>query len=90
MQARVALLDWYDHNHRVMPWRRTPHTKRGAAAESGGEGGSVKPAPASLPQQQFAYYVWVSEVMLQQTQVSRAAATRAATGGGSDTLHVPS
>ena len=35
-----------------------------------GEGsGDVKPAPAELPAQEFAYYVWVSEIMLQQTQV---------------------
>lgn len=73
-----------------MPWRRTPHSKRGgstaaggssastaAAAEvnhskgvSGGVDGSVQAAPPGLTQQQFAYYVWVSEVMLQQTQAS--------------------
>jgi A/G-specific adenine glycosylase len=35
------LLDWYDHNARVLPWRSDPQP----------------------------YHVWVSEMMLQQTQV---------------------
>ena len=36
----AKILQWYDHNHRILPWR----------------GGS-------------AYQVWLSEMMLQQTQV---------------------
>lgn len=40
---RSALLTWFDHTHRDLPWRRT-----------------------SDP-----YAIWVSEVMLQQTQVDR-------------------
>ncbi len=37
----VYLLDWYDLNQRILPWRQNP-----------------KP-----------YYVWISEIMLQQTRV---------------------
>jgi A/G-specific adenine glycosylase len=42
-----------------------------AAAEAEAVLAAAKPAPAELPPQEFAYYVWVSEIMLQQTQVSR-------------------
>ncbi|WIA43873.1 hypothetical protein OEZ86_010286 [Tetradesmus obliquus] len=42
-----------------------------AAAEAEAALAAAKPAPAELPPQEFAYYVWVSEIMLQQTQVSR-------------------
>ena len=84
---RASLLEWYDRVHRVLPWRRTPHSKRGitvaaaAAAPAApnvgqkrSDGGAAPlplalPAPASLDPQRFAYYVWVSEIMLQQTQV---------------------
>lgn len=44
--ARPALLTWFDHNKRDLPWRRT-----------------------SDP-----YAIWISEVMLQQTQVDRVTA----------------
>ncbi|KAG1670121.1 hypothetical protein FOA52_013697 [Chlamydomonas sp. UWO 241] len=67
-QIRSSLLSWYDSVHRVLPWRRTPHSARGDAAN--GEPGGVSPASAALEQQQFAYWVWVSEIMLQQTQVA--------------------
>jgi A/G-specific adenine glycosylase len=60
-------LAWYDANHRILPWRRNASSKRPV---DGTEGDG---APLSLPQQQFIYYVWVSEVMSQQTQVPRAA-----------------
>jgi A/G-specific adenine glycosylase len=43
----TALLHWYDHNARDLPWRARP--------------GSNAPDP---------YRVWLSEVMLQQTQVA--------------------
>ncbi|GIL53085.1 hypothetical protein Vafri_8774 [Volvox africanus] len=82
-EFRQELLKWYDHNHRVLPWRRTPHSKKRevdiavADASRGADGGPVargdgeaESAPSELPQQQFAYWVWVSEVMLQQTQVA--------------------
>lgn len=26
--ARASLLSWYDRSHRVLPWRRTPHSLR--------------------------------------------------------------
>ncbi|MBE5960699.1 MAG: A/G-specific adenine glycosylase [Lachnospiraceae bacterium] len=35
------LLQWYDYNHRILPWRSNPQP----------------------------YYVWISEIMLQQTRV---------------------
>ncbi len=40
--VQVHLLNWYRHNHRQLPWRRTNNP----------------------------YHIWVSEVMLQQTQVN--------------------
>lgn len=46
-QVPRLLLDWYDANARVLPWRAPP--------------GSPLPDP---------YRVWLSEVMLQQTQVA--------------------
>ncbi|KAF8061068.1 Mutyh [Scenedesmus sp. PABB004] len=118
-QVHAALLSWYDRVHRVLPWRRNPHSTRpdggvpaaaaaaaadgagadgagaAAAAAGGGKAGGggkkaraptkkelaaaeaeavlagAAPAPADLPPQAFAYRVWVSEVMLQQTQVAR-------------------
>lgn len=39
---RKTLLDWYDANHRHLPWRETKNP----------------------------YYIWISEIMLQQTQVA--------------------
>ncbi len=45
-----ALLDWYDHNARTLPWRISPEEKVGG----------IQPDP---------YYVWLSEIMLQQTTV---------------------
>ena len=71
-QIHASLLHWYDHHHRVLPWRRTPHSQRvipALEAAAGGAGGAVEPAADSLTEQQFAYHVWVSEIMLQQTQV---------------------
>lgn len=59
---RAALLDWYDRNHRVLPWRRN---KCSLKTEKGKKG-----APMDLPDQKFAYLVWVSEIMLQQTRVA--------------------
>lgn len=61
--ARAALLGWYDAGHRVLPWRRNAHSRRADGGEPGG-------APAGLDRQTFAYRVWVSEVMLQQTRVA--------------------
>ncbi len=61
---RAALLSWYDHHHRVLPWRRNSHSKLPAAPGGG--------APlAGLSRADFAYGVFVSELMLQQTQVER-------------------
>ncbi|CAL0318076.1 unnamed protein product [Lupinus luteus] len=51
LKLRVGLLNWYDHNHRELPWRKT--FKEEEKEEL----------------QKNAYGVWVSEVMLQQTQV---------------------
>lgn len=46
MLVSEKLLDWYDSNHRVLPWRALPG------------------------KQQDPYYVWLSEIMLQQTTVA--------------------
>ena len=70
---RSALLGWYDDNHRILPWRRNPHSRlpQNIIDKAAAEG--QLPAPADLPVDQFIYYVWVCEIMSQQTQVSRAA-----------------
>lgn len=47
LSVAKRLLDWYDRNHRSLPWRSPP--------------GVAAPDP---------YRVWLSEVMLQQTQVA--------------------
>jgi A/G-specific adenine glycosylase len=77
VEFRAHLLDWYDRGHRVLPWRRNPFSRL-ADKEGGGANAAttttptVNPAPpeSELPAQQFAYRVWVSEIMLQQTQVA--------------------
>ena len=76
-QLRGALLHWYDHNHRVLPWRRNSHSKLQTAPEACAAStwptapGSSAPL-TGLSRADWAYGVWVSEVMLQQTQVERA------------------
>ncbi|KAI7841034.1 hypothetical protein COHA_005262 [Chlorella ohadii] len=72
-QVRASLLDWYDANHRILPWRRNPNSKLSAATVEAAAAQGHAPAPAELPQNEFIYYVWVCEIMSQQTQVSRAA-----------------
>lgn len=57
-ELRAAWLEWYDRGHREMPWRNEASASERAAL------GRVERA-------QWAYRVWVSEVMLQQTQVDR-------------------
>lgn len=70
---RSALLSWYDDNHRILPWRRNPHSRLSSElVEKAAKEGQL-PAPADLPMDRFIYYVWVCEIMSQQTQVSRAA-----------------
>ncbi|KAI3879347.1 hypothetical protein MKW92_007965, partial [Papaver armeniacum] len=58
LKIRASLLDWYDENQRVLPWRK----KRGSSIEPDEED----------ERQTFkrAYAVWVSEIMLQQTKVA--------------------
>lgn len=51
--------------------KKKPSKAEVAAAEAAAVLAAAKPAPADLSPQAFAYYVWVSEIMLQQTQVSR-------------------
>jgi hypothetical protein len=90
VQVNVDLIDWYDRVHRVLPWRRNPHSKLPPAADpptqqqqqqeqeqkpskaagGGADDARPLPAPADLSPQAFAYRVWVSEIMLQQTQVA--------------------
>lgn len=51
--------------------KKKPSKAEVAAAEAAAVVAAAKPAPADLSPQQFAYRVWVSEIMLQQTQVAR-------------------
>ncbi|KAB8116960.1 hypothetical protein EE612_058444, partial [Oryza sativa] len=53
--VRAELLRWYDANRRDLPWRRAAEPAAGSGSGRGEE--------------QRAYAVWVSEVMLQQTRV---------------------
>ena len=69
-QIRTSLLAWYDASHRLLPWRRNPHSAIPGAAAGG--------APLDLPLNRFAYGVWVCEVMSQQTQLDRVKAYWAA------------
>jgi adenine-specific DNA glycosylase len=65
LQAQDALLEWFDSHHRVLPWRciqaETHEEKDGTDWQS--------KSPQRVTKQDFAYRVWTSEVMLQQTQV---------------------
>ena len=65
MQARQALLQWFDAQHRVLPWRCID----AATHEDQDTQEWRNKSSGHLSQQVFAYRVWVSEVMLQQTQV---------------------
>jgi len=49
-KATRKIIDWYDANARVLPWRVAPNNSQ----------------PHFLPDP---YFVWLSEIMLQQTQV---------------------
>ena len=51
-ELRHRLLAWYDVNHRILPWRKNPHSKR-----SDRDAGPPPPEDKS----DFAYCVWVSE-----------------------------
>ncbi|GMH38068.1 hypothetical protein BSKO_05952 [Bryopsis sp. KO-2023] len=62
-QIGENLLNWYDAVHRELPWRRNPDTSTKICNPEAS-------APLELPASVFAYRVWVSEVMLQQTQVA--------------------
>ncbi|KAJ1451830.1 DNA glycosylase [Pelagophyceae sp. CCMP2097] len=55
-RAQAALLDWWDVGHREMPWRRELASTASVSAAD---------------REVWAYKVWVSEIMLQQTQVDR-------------------
>lgn len=48
----------------MLPWRRTPHSRRPSHQTTDG-------APLDVEQQQLIYWVWVCEVMSQQTQLER-------------------
>ncbi|ORX82152.1 DNA glycosylase [Anaeromyces robustus] len=51
IEIRKAILEWYDENRRILPWRVHEINKKNQNS-------------------QRAYEVWISEVMLQQTQVA--------------------
>ncbi|KAL0917963.1 hypothetical protein M5K25_013075 [Dendrobium thyrsiflorum] len=57
LAIRSSLLRWYDENSRDLPWR-TPAVGAGSLL-----------TPVKVDEEQRAYVVWVSEVMLQQTRV---------------------
>ena len=100
---RDELLGWYDRVHRILPWRRNPHSEH--APPPRGPGADATPAQHwagchetgasmdgtfilcivwaiqlnsffflfTVPPDQYAYGVWVSEIMSQQTQIERVA-----------------
>ena len=96
-EARQALLEWYDANHRVLPWRRNAHSRHCEPTDaSDGTNANDDPnadaadsskkiaywrldlcgsvgAARDVPRDQYAYGVWVSEIMSQQTQIERVA-----------------
>eukprot|EP00514_Thraustochytrium_sp_LLF1b_P011076 CAMPEP_0184557710 /NCGR_PEP_ID=MMETSP0199_2-20130426/43447_1 /TAXON_ID=1112570 /ORGANISM="Thraustochytrium sp., Strain LLF1b" /LENGTH=129 /DNA_ID=CAMNT_0026954689 /DNA_START=74 /DNA_END=459 /DNA_ORIENTATION=+ len=70
-----ALLEWYDCNRRLLPWRGDP---RSLPEDGDGEksvlslGGLDPEARAAVEAERkpvSAYATWVSEIMLQQTRV---------------------
>lgn len=63
-----ALLDWYDENHRVLPWRRNLYSKLSPETVASQQ---YQAPPSDLEDDVFIYYVWICEIMSQQTQVSR-------------------
>ena len=65
-QIRGGLLAWYDANHRVLPWRRNPHSTLGAEQLAAAAAAGQAPAPLDLPHNEFIYFVWVCEIMSQQ------------------------
>jgi A/G-specific adenine glycosylase len=82
-RLRDELLAWYDKSHRILPWRRN-FQSRHAPPPPGPRGDGCEPkeywagcdergAPADIPRDQYAYGVWVSEIMSQQTQIERVA-----------------
>jgi adenine-specific DNA glycosylase len=66
MQARAELLAWFDAQHRILPWRCIG----GSSHEAQDTQDWQYKSPEHITKQVFAYRVWVSEVMCQQTQVA--------------------
>eukprot|EP00958_Prasinococcus_capsulatus_P019053 scaffold2295_cov354-Prasinococcus_capsulatus_cf.AAC.7 len=77
----AALLRWYAQHARPLPWRRPPAPLTDGASASSRQGTPRAPlrgageealvTKAAADRDEHAYRVWVSEVMCQQTQVSR-------------------
>lgn len=78
--ALQELLRWYDNDHRRLPWRRSGAPTPAAAGVTWA-GVTGQGPPEGLSADDFAYGVWVSEIMLQQTQVTRSAHQRAGDRG---------
>lgn len=55
-------MTWFDVNHRNLPWRYIKGSQK--------QGEEQQEDLSAVPTQVFAYRVWISEVMLQQTQVA--------------------
>ncbi|XP_057953265.1 adenine DNA glycosylase [Malania oleifera] len=66
VRIRASLLEWYDRNQRVLPWRTTTAAvKTDTFSLNGDHSGHDEQGDFETR----AYAVWVSEVMLQQTRV---------------------
>ena len=89
MQIRLKLLAWYDSNHRILPWRRNKLSKVSVSLDD-----DYVSAPASLSQQEFIYYVWVSEVIIEsphstsKTDLSKYYTLMKSSAGSSVSSHV--
>lgn len=70
LQFRIALLNWFDSTHRVLPWRCNTRSLHQDLSDP-----AVK-FLMELPREDFMYRIWVSEVCYQRSlQRSRSLAS---------------
>gem|GEM_PF-166071 len=67
-QARPLLLRWFARNARALPWRPPDPLAVPAASDPLLSGSQTRPSHAQPERSPYA--VWISEIMLQQTQVA--------------------